>query len=188
LGKAAFQFLFRPAGKLAGGFGAKGRIPVQFKGGPFPASKGKFPAQPGLLHPGSGIGFPIRPVKMILKKSLINTPDAGNCLGMKGADYRAQNDNPEKNPKMLSHRRPLIFLRAARKHGLLSYDNMSPKRIKGINTAGQALHPPPAAASTASRGVLNPSSPHSLDHVRASTVAISLRSSIKSAARSKRRV
>jgi len=38
-------------------------------------------------------------------------------------------------------------------------------RIKGINTA-------------ASRGVLNPSFPHSLDHARASTVAISLRSSI----------
>jgi putative membrane protein len=50
--------------------------------------------------------------------------------------------------------------------------------IKGINTAGQALHPPPAAASEASRGVLNPSFPHSLDHARASTVAISLRSSI----------
>ncbi|MDR1231494.1 MAG: hypothetical protein LBK61_08855, partial [Spirochaetaceae bacterium] len=39
--------------------------------------------------------------------------------------------------------------------------------------------PPPAAASAASRGVLNPSFPHSLDHARASTVAISLRSSIK---------
>ncbi|MDR1232614.1 MAG: hypothetical protein LBK61_14580, partial [Spirochaetaceae bacterium] len=39
-------------------------------------------------------------------------------------------------------------------------------------------HPPPAAASAASRGVLNPSVPHSLDHARASTVAISLRSSI----------
>jgi hypothetical protein len=63
-------------------------------------------------------------------------------------------------------------------------------RIKGINTAGQALHQkqirnafrrdlrPPAAASAASRGVLNPSVPHSLDHTRASTVAISLRSSI----------
>jgi hypothetical protein len=54
-------------------------------------------------------------------------------------------------------------------------------KIKGINTAGQALHPPPAAASAASRGVLNPSFPHSLDHARASTVAISLRSSIKAA-------
>ncbi|MDR1230309.1 MAG: hypothetical protein LBK61_02785 [Spirochaetaceae bacterium] len=38
---------------------------------------------------------------------------------------------------------------------------------------------PPAAASAASCGVLNPSFPHSLDHARASTVAISLRSSIK---------
>ncbi|MDR1232548.1 MAG: hypothetical protein LBK61_14240, partial [Spirochaetaceae bacterium] len=37
---------------------------------------------------------------------------------------------------------------------------------------------PPAAAYAASRGVLNPSVPHSLDHARASTVAISLRSSI----------
>jgi folylpolyglutamate synthase/dihydropteroate synthase len=37
---------------------------------------------------------------------------------------------------------------------------------------------PPAAASAASRRVLNPSFPHSLDHARASTVAISLRSSI----------
>jgi hypothetical protein len=37
---------------------------------------------------------------------------------------------------------------------------------------------PPAAALAASRGVLNPSVPHSLDHARASTVAISLRSSI----------
>jgi predicted nucleic acid-binding protein len=53
------------------------------------------------------------------------------------------------------------------------------KKIKGINTAGQALHPPPTAASAASRGVLNPSVPHSLNHARASTVAISLRSSIK---------
>jgi hypothetical protein len=59
-------------------------------------------------------------------------------------------------------------------------------QIKGINTAGQALHQkqirdlrPPAAASAASREVLNPSFPHSLDHARASTVAISLRSSIK---------
>jgi hypothetical protein len=58
--------------------------------------------------------------------------------------------------------------------------------IKGINTARQALHQkqirdlrPPAAASAASRGVLNPSFPHSLDHARASTVAISLRSSMK---------
>jgi hypothetical protein len=50
--------------------------------------------------------------------------------------------------------------------------------MKGINTAGQALHPPSAAASAASRGVLNPSVPHSLNHARASTVAISLRSSI----------
>ncbi|MDR1230544.1 MAG: hypothetical protein LBK61_03980, partial [Spirochaetaceae bacterium] len=40
---------------------------------------------------------------------------------------------------------------------------------------------PPAAASAASRGVLNPSFPHSLDHARASTVAISLRSSIMKA-------
>jgi hypothetical protein len=55
----------------------------------------------------------------------------------------------------------------------------------GINTAGQAghpngvpMHPPPMAASAASRGVLNPSVPHSLNHARASTVAISLRSSI----------
>jgi hypothetical protein len=60
------------------------------------------------------------------------------------------------------------------------------QEIKGINTAGQALHQkqirdlrPSAAASAASRGVLNPSVPHSLDHARASTVAISLRSSIK---------
>jgi AcrR family transcriptional regulator len=53
------------------------------------------------------------------------------------------------------------------------------QRIKGINTAGQALHPLPAAASAASRGVLNPSFPHSLNHARASTVAISLRSSIR---------
>jgi hypothetical protein len=51
--------------------------------------------------------------------------------------------------------------------------------MKGINTAGQALHPPQAAALAASRGVLNRSVPHSLDHARASTVAISLRSSIK---------
>jgi hypothetical protein len=58
--------------------------------------------------------------------------------------------------------------------------------IKGINTAGQALDQkqirdlrPPAAASAASRGVLNPSFPHSLNHARASTVAILLRSSIK---------
>jgi carbonic anhydrase len=69
------------------------------------------------------------------------------------------------------------------------FENMPP-RIKGINTAGQALHQkqirnafrrdlrPPAAASAASRRVLNPSFPHSLDHARASTVAISLRSSI----------
>ncbi|MDR1230481.1 MAG: nitrogenase component 1 [Spirochaetaceae bacterium] len=64
----------------------------------------------------------------------------------------------------------------------------SPRKIKGINTAGQALHQkqirdlrPPAAASVASRGVLSPSFPHSLDHARASTVAISLRSSIKRA-------
>jgi hypothetical protein len=62
---------------------------------------------------------------------------------------------------------------------------LTPLSIKGINTAGQALHQkqirdlrPPAAASAASRGVLNPSVPHSLDHARASTVAISLRSSI----------
>ncbi|MDR1231320.1 MAG: hypothetical protein LBK61_07960 [Spirochaetaceae bacterium] len=61
-----------------------------------------------------------------------------------------------------------------------------PGIIKGINTAGQALHQkqirdlrPPAAAYTASRRVLNPSVPHSLDHARTSTVAISLRSSIK---------
>ncbi|MDR1230472.1 MAG: hypothetical protein LBK61_03615 [Spirochaetaceae bacterium] len=40
---------------------------------------------------------------------------------------------------------------------------------------------PPAAASAASCGVLTPSVPHSLDHARASTVAISLRSSIKNA-------
>ncbi|MDR1230332.1 MAG: HAD family hydrolase [Spirochaetaceae bacterium] len=50
--------------------------------------------------------------------------------------------------------------------------------IKGINTAGQALHLPQAAAYAASREVLNPSVPHSLDHARVSTVAISLRSSI----------
>ncbi|MDR1230558.1 MAG: TfoX/Sxy family DNA transformation protein [Spirochaetaceae bacterium] len=60
----------------------------------------------------------------------------------------------------------------------IRWHNLSPE-IKGINTAGQALHPPPAAASAASRRVLNPSFPHSLDHTRASTVAISLRSSIK---------
>jgi hypothetical protein len=58
--------------------------------------------------------------------------------------------------------------------------------IKGINTAGQALHPPPAAASAASCGVLNPSFPRSLDHARASTVAISLRSSIKADKKSDR--
>jgi hypothetical protein len=52
------------------------------------------------------------------------------------------------------------------------------QRIKGINTAGQALYLPSAAASAASRRVLNPSFPHSLDHARASMVAISLRSSI----------
>jgi hypothetical protein len=64
-------------------------------------------------------------------------------------------------------------------------------QIKGINTAGQAghpngvpMHPPPTAASAASRGVLNhrlskPPVPHSLNHARASTAAISLRSSIK---------
>jgi hypothetical protein len=51
-------------------------------------------------------------------------------------------------------------------------------KIKGINTAGQAPRPPPAAATAASRRVLNPSFPHSLNHARASTVAISLRSSI----------
>ena len=52
--------------------------------------------------------------------------------------------------------------------------------IKGINTAGQS--PAPAACGgfpQQSCGVLNPSFPHSLDHARASTVAISLRSSIK---------
>jgi membrane protein DedA with SNARE-associated domain len=52
--------------------------------------------------------------------------------------------------------------------------------MKGINTAGQALQPAPTAPSAASRGVLNPSVPHSLGHVRASTVTTSLRSSIKS--------
>jgi hypothetical protein len=36
-------------------------------------------------------------------------------------------------------------------------------KIKSINTAGQALHLPPAAVSAVSRGVLNPSFPHSLD-------------------------
>ena len=51
--------------------------------------------------------------------------------------------------------------------------------MKGINTTGQALHPAPTALSAASRGVLNPSVPHSLDHARVNTVAISLRSSIK---------
>jgi hypothetical protein len=60
----------------------------------------------------------------------------------------------------------------------MSYVVFEPGVIKGINTAGQALHPPPAAASAASREVLNPSFPHSLDYARASTVAISLRSSI----------
>ncbi|MDR2601078.1 MAG: hypothetical protein LBC53_01295 [Spirochaetaceae bacterium] len=50
--------------------------------------------------------------------------------------------------------------------------------IKGINTAGQALHPPFAAASAASRMALNPSVLHLLNHARASTVAISLRSSM----------
>jgi hypothetical protein len=60
------------------------------------------------------------------------------------------------------------------------------RMIKGINIAGQALDQkqisdlrPPAAASAASCGVLNPSFPHPLNHARASTVAISLRSSIK---------
>ncbi|MDR0443414.1 MAG: hypothetical protein LBH44_08425 [Treponema sp.] len=43
--------------------------------------------------------------------------------------------------------------------------------MKGINTAGQALHPSPAATSAASRGVLNPSFPHSLGHGCASTAA-----------------
>jgi hypothetical protein len=55
---------------------------------------------------------------------------------------------------------------------------LSKNLIKGINTAGQALRPAPVAPSAASHGVLNPSVPHSLDHVRASTDAISLRSSI----------
>ena len=53
--------------------------------------------------------------------------------------------------------------------------------IKSINTAGQS--PAPAACGgfpQQSCGVLNPSFPHSLDHARASTVAISLRSSITS--------
>jgi hypothetical protein len=51
--------------------------------------------------------------------------------------------------------------------------------IKGINTAGQS--PAPAAYGgfpRQSRGVLNPSFPHSLDYARASTATISLRSSI----------
>jgi hypothetical protein len=55
--------------------------------------------------------------------------------------------------------------------------------MKSINTAGQALYPPDhlqvVRLSAASRWVLNPSVPHSLNHVRASTDAISLRSSIK---------
>ncbi|MDR2648884.1 MAG: glycosyltransferase family 39 protein [Clostridiales bacterium] len=63
-------------------------------------------------------------------------------------------------------------------------------KIKGINTAGQAehpngepVHPPLAAASAASGGVLNhrllePPVPHSLNQTSASAVAISLRSSI----------
>jgi ATP-dependent DNA helicase RecQ len=58
------------------------------------------------------------------------------------------------------------------------------KEMKGINTAEQALHPAPTALSAASAylrygGVLNPSVPHSLGHVRASTVTTSLRSSLK---------
>ncbi|MDR1232632.1 MAG: hypothetical protein LBK61_14670 [Spirochaetaceae bacterium] len=71
------------------------------------------------------------------------------------------------------------ILKEGRCDGLVTFPLKEPRTIKGINTAGQALHPPPTAASTASRGVLNPSFPHSLDHARASTVAISLRSSIK---------
>jgi hypothetical protein len=57
---------------------------------------------------------------------------------------------------------------------------MVKKQIKGINTAGQS--PAPAASGgfpQQSCGVLNPSVPHSLDHARASTVAVSLHSSIK---------
>jgi hypothetical protein len=52
--------------------------------------------------------------------------------------------------------------------------------IKGINIAGQS--PAPAAYGgfpRQSHGVVNPSFPHSLDQARASTVAISLRSSIR---------
>jgi len=51
--------------------------------------------------------------------------------------------------------------------------------IKGINTAGQALYPPLTAASAACREVLTPSFPHLLGYARASTVATSLRSSIR---------
>ncbi|MDR0444028.1 MAG: hypothetical protein LBH44_11550 [Treponema sp.] len=43
--------------------------------------------------------------------------------------------------------------------------------MKGINTAGQALHPATASPSAASRGVLTPSFPHSLGHGCVSTAA-----------------
>jgi SAM-dependent methyltransferase len=60
------------------------------------------------------------------------------------------------------------------------FDRLEQQLMKGINTAGQS--PAPAAYGgfpQQSCGVLNPSFPHSLDHARASTGAISLRSSIK---------
>ena len=54
--------------------------------------------------------------------------------------------------------------------------------IKGIKPQGKPCtkhsHLKVAMLGAASRGVLNPSFPHSLDHVRASTDAISLHSSI----------
>ena len=64
-------------------------------------------------------------------------------------------------------------------------DTVKQIAIKGINTAGLGFEKArPASAACGgfpqqSCGVLNPSFPHSLDHARASTVAISLRSSIK---------
>jgi hypothetical protein len=56
--------------------------------------------------------------------------------------------------------------------------------MKGINTAGQALHSAPTTPSAASCGILNPRAfgstiSHSLSHVRASTATTSLHSKIK---------
>ena len=63
--------------------------------------------------------------------------------------------------------------------------------IKGIIPRGKAPHPLPQTCgsmqlSATSRGVLNLSFPHSLDHARASAVAISLRSSIKNGIRQRK--